>query len=278
MPKDYRCRRTDHLTLIAVKSEDKISRKKIWDENKDALGRANPNLLYTRITANQPKPSDKVTIPDPEQQEENAQPDQQTEFQKGTSKLKLRLRILRSDFTPIADNTEYALEIIDSDGIPWTDDAAATGWTKDKVTQPAIQNGVIEVEIPPNAVSGTLTVRLKPEDSDPPGDVKKDGGDSGEVRGDVPVTWPLRIGWLNPIGEETPDKGVSGIQQRLRNMRFYDGVVTGRMNAASRTAIKEFQELYKLSKKDGNPGEPGDDTQQTLKNVHDGANLTRPPA
>jgi hypothetical protein len=59
-----------------------------------------------------------------------------------------------------------------------------------------------------------------------------------EIEGCV---WPLEIGHLNPVDEDTTDQKVSGAQARLNNLGYDCGEVTGQMNEETREAIKAFQ-------------------------------------
>jgi hypothetical protein len=126
--------------------------------------------------------------------------------------------------------------------------------------------GVIEVRVPPTAVSAVLTVRMKPADSDagtPPGADAAPGG----VQGDSPVTWDLKIGALNPIMELAPDKWcIPGVQQRLNNLGFDSGPVDGIRGPLTTAAVKRFQGTFGLTV-DGLPGQG--ETQPKLQEVHD---------
>lgn len=74
--------------------------------------------------------------------------------------------------------------------------------------------GKLEQKIPADAEKGTLKV--------------------GER------TWPLLIGHLNPI-DETPDRGSTGIQARLRNLGYDPGPIDGLRGARTEAAIRAFQ-------------------------------------
>lgn len=54
-------------------------------------------------------------------------------------------------------------------------------------------------------------------------------------------TWPLQIGFLNPVDEDTPDQKISGAQARLTNLGFYYGEINGAMDDPTREAIRQFQ-------------------------------------
>jgi peptidoglycan hydrolase-like protein with peptidoglycan-binding domain len=54
-------------------------------------------------------------------------------------------------------------------------------------------------------------------------------------------TWPLQIAHLNPI-DDAPDKGISGIQARLRNLGYDPGPIDGISGPLTEAAIRAFQE------------------------------------
>jgi N-acetylmuramoyl-L-alanine amidase len=76
-------------------------------------------------------------------------------------------------------------------------------------------------------------------------------------------TYLLRLGHLNPM-RSTPDKGVSGIQGRLKNLGYYCGAAHGTLDRATIVAIGLFQSDFGLEA-DGAPNEP---TFAKLEKVH----------
>jgi N-acetylmuramoyl-L-alanine amidase len=76
-------------------------------------------------------------------------------------------------------------------------------------------------------------------------------------------TYLLRLGHLNPM-RSTPDKGVSGIQGRLKNLGYYCGPASGEPDRATRIALALFQSDHGLTA----DGEPGESTQQKLEQEH----------
>ena len=266
----YKCKQFDHISKLAV--EKRLDRDGFWNANKPTLKsdreRTNPNQLYTGPYGGTP---DELELKIKEG-EQPAQSDKFTDYTVNKLRLLLHLRILKDDFEPISDDTEYSLEITDPD---WTQDS--TGWTAPaKKEHPGIKKGVIKVKIPPTAQKGTLTVRIKAEDTDNSGG----GGGGGKKanRGEVPVTWELKIGGLNPVCEKAPNVNcVSGVQQRLKNLRFYnpdpnvaDVAITGIVDAKTRQAITEFRSSFmEATVADDKKGEPDKDMQEALKKAHD---------
>lgn len=56
----------------------------------------------------------------------------------------------------------------------------------------------------------------------------------------------LAVGFLNPI-RDTPDQGVSGAQDRLRNLGYGPGPVDGILGEGTEAALRAFQGDYGLS-------------------------------
>ena len=78
------------------------------------------------------------------------------------------------------------------------------------------ENGIAEIWIPPNAKKGKISFR-----------------DTGEE-------YELELGELDPITE------ISGVQQRLQNMGFYEGPIDGKMSEELEQAIRIIQERNDL--------------------------------
>jgi hypothetical protein len=136
----------------------------------------------------------------------------------------LRLRILKDDFTPLK-KAPYELKIGAG--------AVLQGKTDD--------NGGLEHEIPNDAAVAVLTVKAKAADTDTaPPPPAKNPPEPAPLRGDVPITWNLKIGALNPIREEAPDKMcISGVQQRLNNLNMNTGPIDGILGANTKAAVKK---------------------------------------
>ena len=68
----------------------------------------------------------------------------------------------------------------------------------------------------------------------------------------------INFGYLDPIEE------ISGVQTRLRNLGFYQGIVNDEIDLETTEAIAEFQRSVKIS----GEGELNDETRQKLIEVH----------
>lgn len=264
MPTKHFCKNNDHISKIAAEYGFR-NWQTIWDANKDRLKRADPNVLYKGRSLN--GNGDYLEIPDRDTTPESRGIDAHHTFQVNTDQLMLRLRIFKDDFTPLKD-TPYELVV---DGVP----TPYKGKTDDK--------GLIEHPIAPTSEKATLTLRVKDADAQPaspPGKAPSSAPARKEpapVRGDVPVTWELRIGALNPIKESAPDElCVSGVQQRLNNLCLNSGPIDGILGPNTRAAVKAFQTLFRITSdgaRDGTPDRAW--TQAVLFDLHDGPN---PPA
>ena len=79
-------------------------------------------------------------------------------------------------------------------------------------------DGLLQEEIPAGATRGKLTLPS------------------------LGLDFPLQIGYLNPVDQVEPKRPLLvGIQSRLQNLGFYDGQVTGAMNAETQAALARFQ-------------------------------------
>jgi N-acetylmuramoyl-L-alanine amidase len=81
------------------------------------------------------------------------------------------------------------------------------------------EDGLLDCEIPPDAASGTLTLRL----------------DSSEQSPERKIVWELNLGHLDPIDE------ISGVQGRLRNLGYPIDELNGDLDEATRKALETFQ-------------------------------------
>jgi Putative peptidoglycan binding domain len=90
---------------------------------------------------------------------------------------------------------------------------------------------------------------------------------SGELTLDkVGLTWPLKIGYLDPIHDDGDDTAIiSGLQARLNNLGFHCGAVDGVLGAKTREATRMFQTEIMGRDPDRATGEPDKETQEALK-------------
>jgi len=254
------CRKNDHIAKIAKKYG--FHWKTIWDDpaNASLKEERDPNLLYkggSRMFG-----GDIITIPDKAQQPKKVALDQEHPHETPADKLFLRLRIVKDDYSPLKD-ADYELDLgreVDGEPKPYTGKTDSDG----KIEQ-ELEDVTVE--------TATLTIRVKPEDSDPPSDSEDENAVVGKppVRGEVPVTWHLQIGALNPILKKAPNEQcVSGVQQRLNNLNLNTGPIDGILGPNTKAAVKTFQKMYEVKKADAEEGvpDPGK-TQDFLQKIHD---------
>jgi len=162
----------------------------IYDHAKNAelrRLRPDPSILF---------PGDRVFIPDKEAKQESRGTTQVHRFRKPSTTRILRIAVEDAHGERLR-GTPYQLEL--------------GGKLYAKTTT---DEGILEEEIPIDAVEGTLRV----------GDLE----------------WPILVGHLNPA-ERTPDDGVSGIQARLLNLGYDPGPIDGILGPRTEAAIRAFQ-------------------------------------
>src|SRR6267154_2802872 len=213
------CKDADHISKIAADAGF-VHWKTVWDENGSLSSkRSNPNILFKGDKLH--TTGDTVTVPDHDPGKNDAATEVFNAFTIAGDKLFLRLRILKDDFTAMA-NASYTLTV---DGVV----APFTGKTNGQ--------GQIEKEIPRVCTHATLTVSV------PAAPAPGGAGTCAES----PVTWQLQVGRLNPLMENAPTKFcVSGVQQRLNNLGISTGPVDGINGKLTGAAIRVFQRLFKL--------------------------------
>lgn len=228
---------SEHISKIAA-DNGFLDWHTIWKANSSlSAKRSNPNVLYK---GNKLEGGDSITIPKQDTTPASAPTNADHPFVIPNTKLFLRLRILHPDFTAVA-SAAYELVV---------DGAGPLKGNTDN-------SGQIEQEIPRDAQTADLTVRLPPP--------KAAAGQP--IVGATPVTWHLKIGALNPIMEQAPDKWCSsGVQQRLNNLGLGSGPIDGIVGPLTKAATKSFQSLCGL-KVDGLAGQG--ETQPKLVEIHD---------
>ncbi len=247
MPTNHRCQWAEHISKIAS-DHGFADWQTVWNANGSLKAkRNNPNVLFKGDRLSQ---ADVVKIPDPQLGADSGSTGSTLTFELTGNIVFLRLRILKDDFTPVTD-ADYELFVHVDAG------SFLTGKTD--------ASGQIEVEIPRTTQAAILTVRVPFAQSEPAG---SSGSSSGGARqGDVPVSWFLHIGNLNPIMENAPDRWcTAGVQQRLNNLCINSGPVDGIKGPNTKAAVKAFQKLFGLSV-DGKAGQG--ETQPKLLDVHD---------
>ncbi len=101
--------------------------------------------------------------------------------------------------------------------------------------------GMVEHEIPVNSAEGELRIEG--------------------------CSWPLQIGHLNPVDEDTSDQKISGAQARLTNLGFYFGKIDGRESEATTLATKSFQVSLGFPE-DRQTGQLDEETTRRLREAH----------
>ena len=263
----YTARNEDHISAIAAKYGI-LNWETIWNKNKDRLQRASPNLLFkgNKLATG----GDQLDIPTKAEETESGQTGIFNKFKLKQGTLFLRMRILKEGFKPLA-NVSYELVL-------------GTGGTFKGKTD---SNGQLKHPIPPATTTATLTIRVKAEDTDPAasgsggsggGGGGGGGGDDDTLRGDVPMTWDLRIGALSPVCENAPDQYcVPGVQQRLNNLNINTALIDGINGPNTTAAIKSFQEIANIIDKVPKAGVSDKSlTQEKLRKVHDGPTAVAP--
>ncbi len=175
--------------------------------------RPNPNVIY---------PGDEIFIPERQTNERDCDSEKRHRFQAKMPKAWLRIIAKLEQSQPLS-NKKYELQV-----------GSVTHQGKTN------QDGLLIVEVPPDAGEGTLTIW-------------KDDNNPSSL-----ITWQLKIGCLDPVEE------ISGIQGRLRNLGFDCGPVDGILGPRTREAVELFQESQGLKV----DGIPGPETQAKLKEIH----------
>jgi len=223
----------------------------IWDANPDLQNRRkNPNMLYKGDRTAQ---GDVIKIPETEEGKESGGTETNHSFVAPRQKVFLRIRILKDNFEGIA-NAEYELAV---PGLPVPLKGKTNG------------QGQLEQEIPRATQEVELSIRVPASSTDTAGGQAVEPADSSFAgpRGPVPIRWLLKVGALNPIMENAPNKWcIAGVQQRLNNLGLNTGPVDGILGPNTDKAVRAFQQTFGLEV-DGKPGQG--ETQPKLQEVHD---------
>jgi hypothetical protein len=178
-------------TLMALANKNGL---KSWE---DILNHAqNKTLKEKSADPGILNPGDQLFIPNKVLGQKQKQTDALHPFKIGKPKAWIRMAIKDSDGAPYA-------------GVKY--DLAVEGTTTKGTLA---DDGIIEVAVPIDAQSGTLTLWTDPAN---------------------PLKWELRIGHMNPMAE------ISGVQQRLNNLGFDCGDPDGVVDDDTTAAVKAFQ-------------------------------------
>ena len=189
----------------------------IYNDSKNAAfkqKRPNPNVIF---------PGDVLYIPDKTRKEVDRPAGARHKFKTKTQKTKVRIRLRNEDDAGFSGK-KYELDIGGR-----------------KLTGTTAGDGLIEQDIPADAVAGVLTLWLD-SDTSKPG-----------------LVWALKIGDLDPVEEN------SGIQARLKNLGFDPGPVDGIVGPKTSAAILSFQMKYGLPEN----GKVDSALRDRLRDIHD---------
>jgi N-acetylmuramoyl-L-alanine amidase len=242
MPTDHIVRAGDCMASIAF--EHGFLWETLWNHPKNSAlkqSRKDPNVL---------KPGDVVHIPDPAPHDESAGTETRHRFRRKGGPAILKLKLTRppepqgtaaASAPPAGASRSVSTEDPEPPAAqadqPWANapynlelDGKLSSGTSDG-------DGIIEVKIPPNARSGTLTIE--------PGTPRE-------------THIPLNLGHLDPIED------VSGIKQRLVNLGFDCGSSDDTETPGFKAALAAFQEHAGLEA----TGKVDQRTRDKLKEIH----------
>ncbi len=264
----YRCRDQDHISKIAIEN-NRVNSDSIWlDSSNDQLRalRGDPNCLFK--DPHGPVGSDTISIPAAAPPDKKGGVDKNNPFVLPTKDLWIRVRILKENFEAIP-NAKFALTIPGS-GLP-NDTVEGTTDAKGEISQ-RIPNYFTRRDVSYGRTA-TLTVRVPAPATDNPQPAPGAAPPAAPqpVRGPVPVTWELKIGKLNPIKEQAPDRNcISGVQARLNNLCLNCGPVDGITGPNTKSSIKAFRQIFNIPSDAGKEDVPDiENFQPKLYDVHD---------
>lgn len=242
---DYKVKQGDCISSIATRHG--LFWEKVWNHPKNSRlkeQRKDPNILYA---------GDVVFVPEKDKKEESGATEQKHRFRKKGTPAKLRLRIMEEpveEEPPPPSSTPSQPQ--DTKNVVFEDPRIEPRTQEDRPRQhiPYILDidgnltegttdgdGLIEVNIPPNARQGRLI--LEP-------------GTTNER------VLPLDLGGLNPLSE------ISGIKHRLKNLGFDCGDTSEEATPALGAALRAFQEKHGLRV----TGEADQATKDKLYDLH----------
>lgn len=199
--------------LASIAHDAGVPRQRIWDHADNAALREERDPYLLRC-------GDRLTIPEPELEEEDCSTEQRHRFRRPAPPTKLRLRLLEND-EPRA-------------GLDWRllldEDILAEGVTDD--------DGEFETPISPAVKACTLELG--------------DPVDEDDDEAPPPERYHLQLGALDPAST------IRGVQARLQNLGFSPGPIDDLIGPLTRAAIRQFQEAADLEVT-GEPDDPTKD-------------------
>lgn len=204
----------------------------LWDDP------GNAELRELRKDPNVLRAGDQVVIPPLRAKSEEGAAESRHRFRRKGVPAMLRLRVMMEEVDDSEADEEAASGGSPSTSPPPAEPRAHQEFVLDVdgtlIRGTTDADGQLEVPIPPDARHGRLTI----------------GPDNTVI--------DLTLGGLDPIDE------ITGVQGRLNNLGFHCGSPDGVLHAATRAALKHFQEQHGLDP----TGEPDAQTRDKIEQVH----------
>lgn len=241
--KEYQIREGDCISSIAY--EHGFFPDTLWNHPD------NTELKQNRKDMNLLEVGDIVNIPEKEEKEESAAPEQKHRFRKKGVPAKLRMKILKEQ--PLDEQTqttqaaaadanqedtqyEQPEEVTGFEQEPWADCPFRLIIDGQTIEGNTDGDGFVDVPIPPNAQQGKLIMNPGQPDE---------------------RIIPLQLGTLGAAGE------IAGLKRRLSNLGYNCGDQSNEITDDFREVLKMFQESYELEIS----GEPDDATKDKISEL-----------
>lgn len=239
--KDYKVREGDCISSIAY--ENGFFPDTIWNHPD------NTELKRLRKEMNLLEVGDIVKIPEKEEKEESAAPEQKHRFRKKGVPAKLKMKILKEQ--PLDEQTESTQQpAADQEDTQYEEPEEVTGFEQESWANCPFRliidgqtmegntdgDGFVDIPIPPNARQGKLIMNPSQPDE---------------------RIIPLQLGTLGAAGE------IAGMKRRLSNLGYNCGDQSNEITDDFREVLKMFQESYELEIS----GEPDEATKDKISEL-----------